>query len=139
MKAEEKKWFPFNFGNRLNLGIDITEKAVRGVLIAKKGAVASLLRWEEVPIVEDPQGSETDPWIPALHMLLKHFSLARAHVNVSLPSSSIFISRYQLPKVSSKAIGNSVLEKLEEDRLLKGLQQCRNCSVHARKNVGDCE
>lgn len=117
MKVELKSLFPFHLGSRLTLGIDITEEAVRGILLARKGEEVSVLRWEEVPISEDPEIPPLDSWNFALQKLLRQFSVSRVHVTVSLPSSSFFLSTYFIHRTASKDIGEMILEKLEEHKL----------------------
>ena len=113
----------FSLQRRLTLGIDIAEETVRGVLVTHRREGLSLIRSTEVDLKASQESDDSRCWSDGLHELLKRFSLARVHVNVSLPAGSYFIARYQLPNAPAKKIGEMILEKLEDHRLSFPLEE----------------
>ncbi len=111
-----KRLNPFLLKPPLTLGIDISETAVRGVLLNLKKERPVVIRAKEVPIQTGARPHE-NPCIDALKALLKEFSLSRVHVSISLPSSIYFISRYDLTNISSQKVEGAILKQLEEEKL----------------------
>lgn len=90
---------------------------MRGALVMHGRDGPELIRRAEINTPPSSEGVGFDRLSVALQKLLKQFSLARVHVNISLPASSYFIARYELPNVAAKKIGDMMLDKLEDHRL----------------------
>jgi Tfp pilus assembly PilM family ATPase len=118
LKLKLKRLNPLALRTRLSLGIDVTETAVRGVLMNVRREEPVVLRWYEVPVEQASGGSEqNDAWIAALKKLLKEFNLANVHVSISLPPSGYFISLHHLPNLSDQKVGEAIFRNLEEQKL----------------------
>ncbi len=117
MKFRLKQLNPFGLRTGLNLGIDISEREVRGILLMQKKEGPHVIRLSSVPIDSSPAASRSAAAVDALKALLKEFSLSRVSVSISLQPSAYFIARYHFLGVAPQKIGELVLQKLEEEKL----------------------
>ena len=123
MKSKLKRLRPFAIGNRLALGIDVSDGAVRGVLMNVRKEPPSALRWSEVPIRKGDRDSGQAPWAAALKKFFKEFSLTGVRVSISLPPADYFISRYEFPGIPAQKVGEGILKRLEEERFSFSLEE----------------
>gem|GEM_PF-3081533 len=117
MKLRLKQLNPFGLRTGLNLGIDISERRVRGILLMQRKEGAQVIRLCSMPVDTSPNVARSAALVDALKSLLKEFSLSRVSVSITLQPSAYFIARYQFPGVSSQKVGELVLQKLEEEKL----------------------
>lgn len=117
MKFRLKQLNPFGLRTGLNLGVDISEREVRGVLLMQRKEGAQVIRLSSVPVEASPTVARSTALVDALKALLKEFSLSRVSVSITLQPSAYFIARYQFAGVPTQKIGELVLQKLDEEKL----------------------
>ena len=117
MNFRLKQLNPFGLRTGLNLGIDISEREVRGVLLMQRKEGAQVIRLCSMPVDTSPNVARSAALVDALKALLKEFSLSRVSVSITLQPSTYFVARYHFSGVPSQKIGELVLQKLEEEKL----------------------